>query len=270
MLIDWFTVVAQVINFLILAWLLKRFLYRPIVDAIDTRDRHIAAQVADANNKKIDAQKLSDKFNHKNTVFDEALSSRMKDMNQHVQTKRTQLLEEIRAESELLRTKQQQTLQNELLSVQQALSQHAKEEVFDITRKTLKDLANVDLEQQMTAVFIERLNTLSDKEIKAFTAAFANAAQPLVIRSVFTLGNAERLAIETQLKQWLSISHEIEYITDNVLISGIELSGHGQKIAWSINQYLASLTHSVEQLLQKNTTASLQTHEQKEPQTNEH
>ena len=35
MLIDWFTVAAQVVNFLVLMWLLKRFLYKPIVYAID-------------------------------------------------------------------------------------------------------------------------------------------------------------------------------------------------------------------------------------------
>jgi len=38
MLIDWFTVVAQVINFLILVWLMKRFLYKPILNAIAARE----------------------------------------------------------------------------------------------------------------------------------------------------------------------------------------------------------------------------------------
>ena len=37
MLIDWFTVGAQALNFIILVWLLKRFLYKPILDAIDAR-----------------------------------------------------------------------------------------------------------------------------------------------------------------------------------------------------------------------------------------
>ena len=52
MLIDWFTVIAQVINFLILVWLLKRFLYRPILNAIDAREKRIAAKIADADEKK--------------------------------------------------------------------------------------------------------------------------------------------------------------------------------------------------------------------------
>jgi F-type H+-transporting ATPase subunit b len=48
MLIDWFTVGAQVLNFLILVWLMKRFLYQPILDAIDAREQRIAAELANA------------------------------------------------------------------------------------------------------------------------------------------------------------------------------------------------------------------------------
>ena len=55
MLIDWFTVGAQLLNFLILVWLLKRFLYKPILGAIDIRERRIAAELADAAAKRIAA-----------------------------------------------------------------------------------------------------------------------------------------------------------------------------------------------------------------------
>ena len=49
MLIDWFTVGAQALNFLILVWLMKRFLYKPILDAIDAREDRVAAELADAD-----------------------------------------------------------------------------------------------------------------------------------------------------------------------------------------------------------------------------
>jgi len=42
MLIDWFTVGAQALNFLILVWLMKRFLYKPVLHAIDEREMRIA------------------------------------------------------------------------------------------------------------------------------------------------------------------------------------------------------------------------------------
>jgi hypothetical protein len=56
MLIDWFTVGAQALNFLILVWLMKRFLYKPILNAVAEREKRIAAELADAAQKKDDAE----------------------------------------------------------------------------------------------------------------------------------------------------------------------------------------------------------------------
>ena len=62
MLNGWFTIVAQAINFLILVWLLKRFLYKPILHAIDEREKGIATQLAEAEAKKAEAQKSATTF----------------------------------------------------------------------------------------------------------------------------------------------------------------------------------------------------------------
>ena len=62
MLIDWFTVGAQALNFLILVWLLKRFLYKPILDAIDAREERIDAELAAAALKEAEAKKKRDEF----------------------------------------------------------------------------------------------------------------------------------------------------------------------------------------------------------------
>ena len=71
MLIDWFTVGAQIVNFLILVWLLQHFLYKPILNAIDAREKRIAAELADADKKKAEAQKERTDFEDKNKAFDE-------------------------------------------------------------------------------------------------------------------------------------------------------------------------------------------------------
>ena len=71
MLIDWFTVAAQILNFLILVWLLKRFLYKPILDAIDAREKRIITELADAAKKQKEAKQERDDFNKKNADFDQ-------------------------------------------------------------------------------------------------------------------------------------------------------------------------------------------------------
>src|ERR1700684_4177373 len=92
MLIDWFTVCAQALNFLILVWLMKRFLYKPILHAIDVREKRIAAELADADKKKTEAQKESDEYKKKNEEFDEQRAGLLSQATQDAQNERERLL----------------------------------------------------------------------------------------------------------------------------------------------------------------------------------
>ena len=94
MLIDWFTVGAQVVNFLILVWLLKRFLYRPILNAIDVREKRIAAELADAAAKQTGAQKERDEFQHKNEEFDRQRAALLRQATDEAKAERQRLLDE--------------------------------------------------------------------------------------------------------------------------------------------------------------------------------
>jgi hypothetical protein len=89
MLIDWFTVGAQVINFLVLVWLLKRFLYRPILDAIDAREQRIAAELADADAKRAEAKQERETFQHKNEEFDEQRAALLAQATDEAKTERS-------------------------------------------------------------------------------------------------------------------------------------------------------------------------------------
>ena len=96
MLIDWFTVVAQVVNFLILVWLLKRFLYRPILNAIDAREKRIATELADADAKKAEAIKERDEFQHKNEEFDRQRAALLSQATDEAKAERQRLFDEAR------------------------------------------------------------------------------------------------------------------------------------------------------------------------------
>src|ERR1700685_3358670 len=100
MLIDWFTVAAQAINFLILVWLLKRFLYKRILHAIDEREKGIATQLAQAEAKKADAQKERDDFQHKKEAFDQERAALLKEATDEAKAERERLLEEARRDAD--------------------------------------------------------------------------------------------------------------------------------------------------------------------------
>ena len=106
----WFTVVAQAINFLILVWLLKRFLYKPILHAIDEREKGIAAQLAEAEAQKAEAQQERDDFQHKNEAFDQARAALLKKAEDEAKAERQRLLEGARKDADALRAKREDAL----------------------------------------------------------------------------------------------------------------------------------------------------------------
>ena len=249
MLIDWFTVTAQVINFLILVWLLKRFLYRPILDAIDVREKRIAAKIADADAKESEAQKQRDEYQRKNEVFEQQRNTHMNEVLEAAKAERAKLLDAARQESEDLRGRLEQALRNEQRSLNEELGRRAREEVFAIARKVLSDLAGISLEQRMTEIFLDHLRELNTTQITELKSAFKTSSHPLLVRTAFELTPQQCAAVETGIGEILGKEKPLEFVTVPDLISGIEINSDGRKIAWSIADYLGSLAKSVDDLL---------------------
>jgi F-type H+-transporting ATPase subunit b len=102
-LIDWFTVIAQIVNFLILVWLLKRFLYQPILRALDAREKRIAAELAAADEKKREAEKERDEFRQKNDEFEQQRSVLLHTASEEAHAERQRLIAAARTDADDLR-----------------------------------------------------------------------------------------------------------------------------------------------------------------------
>jgi len=249
MLIDWFTVSAQVVNFLILVWLLKRFLYKPIVHAIDAREKRIAAELADADARKAEAQRERDEFQQKNEEFDQQRDDLLSKAKDEVKAERQRLLEEARQAADALRAKRQDALKREHQSLNEEITRRTREEVFAIARKTLTDLAGTNLEKRLGEVFTRRLRELDGGAKESLATALQTSPKPALVRSAFELPAEQRAAIEHTLNETFSAEIHVRFETAPDVISGIELIANGQKVSWSIAHYLASLEKGVGELL---------------------
>ncbi len=247
--IDWFTVTAQAINFLILVWLLKRFLYKPILHAIDEREKGIAAQLAEAEAKKSEAQKERDDFQHKNDAFDQECAALLKKATDEAGGERQRLLDKARQDADSLRAKRQDALRYEQSNLSQEIIRWTQKEVFAIARKTLTDLAAMSLEERLAEVFVQRLRALTGTAKEQLAAALKSSTHPTRVRSAFDLPPAQQAAIESALKETFAAETQVQFETAPEVVSGIELSTNGQKVSWSIADYLATMARSAGELL---------------------
>ena len=265
MLIDWFTVGAQALNFLILVWLLKHFLYQPILGAIDAREKRIAAELSDADAKKAEAKNERDEFRRKNDEFDKQRAELLSKATGEAKAERQRLLEVARKAADDLSAKRQQGLISDAKNLNQAIARRTQDEVFAITRKALNDLATTSLEERMGEVFNRRLREMDSQAKGRLGNALKTGSVPALVRSAFDLPADQRTAIQNALNETFSADIHVRFETAPDLVSGIELTANGQKVAWSISDYLASLKEAVAELLKKNAKAEPKPEAKAEP-----
>ncbi|MEO8362627.1 MAG: F0F1 ATP synthase subunit B, partial [Vicinamibacteria bacterium] len=213
MLIDWFTVGAQALNFLVLVWLMKRFLYKPILGAIDAREKRIAAQLADASAKKAEAQKEHDEFQHKNEEFDKQRSTLLSKATDEAKAEGQRLLEEARKAADALQAKRMDTLRSDASNLNQAITQRTQQEVFAIARKALADLATTSLEERLGEVFTRRLREMEGQAKANLGQALKTAEEPALVRSAFELPPEPRAAIQNALNETFSAEIHLRFET---------------------------------------------------------
>jgi F-type H+-transporting ATPase subunit b len=249
MLIDWFTFIAQIINFLVLIWLLKRFLYKPILNAIDEREKRIAAQIREAETLKKEATGELENFQQKNQELDHHRQELLSAARSEVDSERQRLLEQTRSDIEKLRSELQETIRNEQEKLGSEIMQRTRKEIFSVVRKTLHDLASVSLEDQMTNVFVDRIKNLDITEKELLHSEITQVQGKVVLRCTFELSPNQQTKVEEILKKEFGSETKMNFEIMSNLISGIELIAGGYKLVWSIDDYLESLEKSISELL---------------------
>ncbi len=252
MLIDWFTVGAQALNFLVLVWLLKRFLYKPILNAIDAREKLIAGKLADADAKEAEAKQQREAFQRKNDAFDKQRAALMTKATDEADAEGRKRLADSTRAADATSARRREALLSDAHSLNQVLRTRTQQEVFAIARRTLTDLAGAGLEDRMAEVFIQRLRTLDGKARQTFAAALETASGPALVRSAFDMPEKPRAAIQAAVDEVFGTKAPIRFETAPDLVAGVEITAHGRKLAWSISNYLTSLGTGVEALLEEN------------------
>jgi len=246
MLIDWFTVGAQVVNFLVLVWLMKRFLYKPILNAIDAREERIAKELADGERMQSEAAQERGEFERRKKALEDTREGFLETARNEARDERQKLLGQARAEVEAERARQGEALKRDRDCLLDEIARRTREETYAIARKTLADLAGTSLDERASLVFAERLRSL-DGPSRSDLIADATSG-PLRVRSAFDLSEESRAAVRSALEEVLEASAEVHFETNSDLIGGVEILTGNRKISWSIEEYLAQMQKSMDEL----------------------
>ena len=245
MLIDWFTVVAQIINFLVLVWLLKRFLYRRILGAIEARESRIAARLAEAAAKEKESQGQLALYQTKLQEFEQQKESMLAQAALEAGKERTEMLERAREETRALETKWREDLERERAAFLMDFRRRVATAVLEIARRTVADLACLDVQECSVRVFLEKIRLLDEN-------ARGHLAQgELLIRTTFDLREETQAEIREALEDSLRVPVTVRFERAPGIGLGLELRGSGWRISWSSESYLEALKEDLGEGLER-------------------
>jgi len=245
MSLDWFTVAAQLINFLILVWLLRKYLYRPVLKAVDEREKKIAAQVnaAAATEKAAQAEKAD--YAEKQADLARRADGLMQQAKTDAEAAHDRLIAEARQSVERQRAQWQSALLTEQEHAATELTREVQVAVVGVARKFLGDLAGADLEARMTSVFLERLKAVGEEQRERLAAATAGASE-ITIRSSFPPDEAGKASIRDAVAGLIGRADlRVGFETDKAMVCGMGLYVPGYKLEWSVAGYLDQLNNKI-------------------------
>ena len=239
MLIDWFTVFAQIINFLILIYLLKRFLYGPIIRAMEARERKIAHAMEQARKAEAEAKRRSDELVKERQALTDAREGLMAKAKEEVREWRERSLDDARHELEKLR----QTWMNGLNRDKQVflvrLKRHVTSQVIRIGEKALRDLASEGLERQVISVFLKKLAQEGER------FQFENVSTNVHVQSGFELNDRLSDELRMQLSKWFPRAPSFQFEVAAELGIGIQVRADHMKVGWNLTRYLEEMEKEI-------------------------
>lgn len=235
MLIDWFTVLAQIVNFLILIWLLNRFLFKPIRGAMAKREQKMADALNRARQAEQEAQVRAEAIERERNALADARESIMAEARQEVERWRETALERAKEEVESLRKAWMDSMSRDRQAFLDRLKRRLVHQVVQIGDKTLRDLSGQDLNRQVLRVFLEKVADRKD------ALNHRAAGQELVVQSGIRLDDADNQMLQKHLKSWFPTAAPVRLEVHPELGMGIELVIGDRTAAWHLADYLKDL-----------------------------
>ena len=257
MLIDWFTVIAQIINFLVLVVLLKRFLFDKITKAMDEREKRIASTLKDADNTREIAEEEVERYRRMNQELEDNRNRILAEVKDEALSIRQRLIDDARSEVEDVKTAWCESVEREKNSFLVELRGLIGKETVSVVRSALSDLANVELEQRIVDVFAEQFSNMSEEKILEIRNIFQTTTREIKVDTAFDLSDQQKKAIEGLLQSHIAKDLPVGFERSENNVCGIELRFQGYRIGWSIESYLKGFEKAISRALESLTERSI-------------
>jgi len=222
--LNWSTFVLEIINFLVLVWILKRFLYKPVLDVIARRRAGIEKTLAEAEKLQVNAERLQEQY-----------EGRLADWGRERQQAREAMVREFEVERASKETELQTILEQER---EKAVVTEARRQVDAIRKieetalmqgarfatRLLEQASGPDTEARLVELVITELTRLPPEHITALRKSYGKTPEAIVVVSAFPLPDDQRQRLKQALATVTRPNLPLRFEQNSELLAGLRIT----------------------------------------------
>jgi len=222
--LSWTTFILELINFLVLVWVLKRLFYTPVKRAITERRAAVEKTLRDAESSKREAQDLQSKYEGRLREWEVEKERQKEEFRKELSEERTKQLK--LTENMVAEEREKAEAQEEKKAAERRIGEEreAIKQALEFTSRLLKDVACPEIEGKIVELVTKQLSS-TEREGLPF-----GAAQPwdhdaaVRVRSAYSLTDPQRDTLTAVLKGKIGTEASIEFAVDRNLLAGLEIT----------------------------------------------
>ncbi len=240
--LSWSTFVLELINFLVLVWILKRFLYKPILEVIARRKAGIEQVRAEAEDLHASAEQLRQQYEGRLAAWNRERQQARDDLKRELEAERSRGIEECRRELEEEREKAQ-AVEASRQADALALVQHtALAQGAGFASRLLAAGAGADTQAGLVELVIAGLPQLPEERVAAIRSSMAQTPGDIVVTSAFALTGDQRGRLEQALSTITGTATPPRFELDSELLAGVRIKAGSWILGCNLKDELDGMT----------------------------
>ncbi len=217
------TFILEIINFLILIWILQRLFYKPLLEVIAKRKQFIDQSLADAKNMQQQAEEQRTLYENRQKLWEQEKQAALAALHQQIDIERRAQMAQLETDLEQERQKINVTLQRQQKELQQQAEKQALVNGARFAGMLLKQSASPELEAQLFTLLLDNLKTLPDACTLCLQMLGTKKSVPIKITSAYPLTDEQRLQLEQKMGSLINSQINFQYHQDAELIAGLRM-----------------------------------------------
>jgi F-type H+-transporting ATPase subunit b len=222
--LNWSTFVLEIINFLVLVWILERLLYKPVLAVIARRRAGIEKTLADSKALQAEAERLKAQYECRLGDWERERQKARDALSRELEAERTRKMSELQSALEQERDKARVAEARRQADALHKMEETALLQSARFATRLLEQASGPDTEARLVDLTITELSRLPAERVADLRSSFGRTSQTIMVESAFPLSDHHRKGLEQALTAIAGTERRIRYEQNSELLAGVRIT----------------------------------------------